>query len=472
MKSNLLSYVTFVAIAALPIAYGDTTVVRIDQSTLLRAKHIIDASDPESRFPICLSSDLSNWSTVDLSFRQSPGEFIPAAESGIVVFSQNEIGNSIWEVELELPLSETIFTKVEPQSGPFTVDPTVSAETANLLRNLHRIGWDTDGFMMGQEFPLSFTLDGSGDHDTSSSDVKDVVGDHPGVHGSDFHYMIDKDPAESARHKAAARAAYEAGAIVTFDYHWRGRYGESHSYDARDAQLAANVVNDDDSMGDVTWFYQHLDDVLDIINNDLQFPIVFRPLHEMDGDWFWWGSRIPGGAESYRVLYRKLVDYMKPRTEYVLFCWSPDVIASDPEPYYPGDDHVDVVGRDIYRARNTRSLSFMLGRLTQTVNFAQEHGKVAAFTETGYNAGSPYYIGSDDDWWTTQILDPIKGDSTVINIAWVLTWINTSWSGPYAPHSGANQAAKDDFIQFYNDPATLFQEDVAAMNVYDPPPSE
>lgn len=385
----------------------------------------------------------------------------------VAISSQTAASDAGWIIEIELELDTTLFVRMALQQGPFPADPTVTPQTANLLKNLHRIGW-SDQFAMGHEFPLSFTLDGSGDNDAATSDIKDVIGDHPGVHGSDFHFMIDKDPNEIARHKAAAIAAYEAGAIVTFDYHWLGRTGNSHAYDAADAAMAANIANNDNSNGDVTWFHEHLDEVLDTINNDLQFPIVFRPFHEMDGNWFWWGSRIPGGAASYRLLYQRLVDYMTPRTGYVLFCWSPDVSNLAFEQFYPGDEYVDIVGRDIYSFSNGESRR-SVAQLEATINFAEQHGKVAAFTETGYTAGGMSFEDGDPDWWTTKVLDALMQSERGLKIAWVLTWINTSWSGPYVPHKASPQAAKDDFIQFYNHEATLFEADVAALNVYDPP---
>ena len=171
-------------------------------------------------------------------------------------------------------------------AAPEPVDPGATPETRALLANLHHIAWDTDTIMFGQEFPLSYDRRVVGYLDQEQSDVKDVTGDHPAVHGSDFHFFIDKDLHEVLAHQRAARQAYAAGAMVTFDYHWLGRHGRSHNWDEADAKILHRVVRGDDSEGDVTWFYHSLDAVLEIINEDLGFPIVFRPLHEMNGNWF------------------------------------------------------------------------------------------------------------------------------------------------------------------------------------------
>ena len=451
------------------VAFAEANVVRVNASTHFRTEQSVATPATADRVVVELSSDLASWTPYPLAFDVDTETWSSTAPDTFTVAEQSDNGDGTWSITFDFVIDSDLFTRIETRSGPFPVDPTLTTEARNLLKNLHRIGWDPDVFAFGQEFPLSYRAGentGNGDHD--QSDVDDVVGDHPGVHGSDFVYMIDR-PWEEEFHKAAARRAYEAGAIVTFDYHWNGKYGGAYQDHPEDDQILDHVVRNDDSRGDVTWFYDSLDRILAIINEDLQFPIVFRPFHEMDGDWFWWGRQIDGGAQTYREAYRLLVEYMSKRTEYVLYCWSPDVALVDFEQFYPGDEYVDVVGRDIYSIGNTgRPLS----KLTEMIAFAEEHGKVGVFSETGYTAGGTSFETGDPDWWTTRILEPLKSDPEAGKIAWALTWINASWSGPYVPHAASPQAAKDDFIKFYDDPATLFQEEVDALDVYSPPPSD
>ncbi len=357
-------------------------------------------------------------------------------------------------------------------AAPEPVDDGATPEARALLANLHRIGWETDTLMFGQEFPLSYDRRAIGYLDQEQSDVKDVTGDHPAVHGSDFHFLIDKDRHEVFAHLRAVQMAHAAGAMVTFDYHWLGRHGRSHNWDREDAKILNRVVRGDDSSGDVTWFYASLDAVLKIVNEDLGFPIVFRPLHEMNGNWFWWGSRIDGGPAVYIAAYRLLVDYMRERTDHVLFCWSPDKRLA--EEYYPGDDYVDVIGVDGYSQGNPAVDYFtvpqMVALLETTTDFAAARGKVAAFTETGYGThGEIGYHTENPDWWTECVLDPILASPKARRIAWVLTWVNSHWSGPYTPHAESPAESREAFRAFHDHPATLFQRDVAAMRLYAPP---
>lgn len=431
--------------------------------------------DANTRETLQISTDnMATWKSVPLSFSSNPDSVTVPNGSGVSISSSTNNGNNTWTVSFQFEAAANIYTKIGAEAGPFAVDPTLTQETTNLLKNIHRLGWNPDQIAFGQEFPLSFSRNNNWiTPDLTNSDSKDIVGDHPGVHGSDFHFMIDKSAQEIAAHKQAALNAYDAGAIVTFDYHWQGRYGQGQTYNAQDAQLLINVINDDNTNGDVTWFYEHVDAVLDIINNDLQFPIVFRPFHEMNGNWFWWGSLLPGGAESYRAIYKKLFNYMAPKTEYVLWCWSPDkALATN---YYPGDEYVDIIGVDGYGEGNVRwfTVPTMISLLESVVDFAEAHGKVAAFTETGHDTISIItYHDSNPKWWTENVLTPILASEKARKIAWILTWINTdNWSGPYIPYTASPQASKDDFKAFYDHNVTLFEKEVAALNVYDTPPS-
>lgn len=352
----------------------------------------------------------------------------------------------------------------EQSPKPKPIDDSLTPETLALFHSIHRIGWDPDKIIFGQEFPLSYSSpDNFGNGDIDQSDVKDAVGDHPGLHGADFVYMIDQ-PWHQDFHKAAAKRAYESGAIVTFDYHWNGKYGGHYGSQVDDDKILDYVVRNDDSRGDVTWFYANLDRILAIINEDLQIPIIFRPFHEMNGDWFWWGRQMQGGSETYREAFRLLVDYIRERSDLVLFCWSPDKGLFTE--YYPGDDYVDMIGMDIYDIGSRKSVTpaKAVSWLEDAVDFAAERGKVAAFTETGDRV---LYPEKRPRWWTEQVLEPILASEKARNVAWILTWINAEWSGPYTPIVDSPEESKADFKKFYEHPVTLFQTEVAAEKVYE-----
>lgn len=81
---------------------------------------------------------------------------------------------------------------------------------------------------------------------------------------------------------------------------------------------------------------------------DADVPVLWRPLHEAEGGWFWWGAE---GAEPCKELYRLLYD--KLTNEYgldnLIWVWTGYSYQSSAD-WYPGDDVVDIIGYDKYNA--------------------------------------------------------------------------------------------------------------------------
>ena len=81
-------------------------------------------------------------------------------------------------------------------------------------------------------------------------------------------------------------------------------------------------------------------------------PVIFRPFHEFDGGWFWWGAP-HCTVEQYKQLYQFTVTYLRDilGVRNFLYAWSPDKNFTSQLQYlerYPGDAFVDVVGSDNY----------------------------------------------------------------------------------------------------------------------------
>ena len=283
----------------------------------------------------------------------------------------------------------------------------------------------------------------------STSDSKEVSGDHPGVFGIDPHYMLYKTAADREMHINEAKYAFNNGAIYM-----------SNITTAEDKSLLYDIVNDLNQSR--AWFYSEIDEVIDIINNDLNFPVVWRLYHEMDGNWFWWGSAATNHSKQlYIDFYRLTVDYIKNKTNLVLFAWSPN--KEFDTAYYPGDSYVDIVGVDIYdtNAYNTQQ------KLIELTNFSIDHNKIAVLSEVGKNK----YINENPNFWTNTILKPIKEAGSSIKIAWVLSWFNAPWKSSqddlFIPNKESSANAKNDFIEFKNDNLSLFLEDVKRLKMYD-----
>lgn len=80
-------------------------------------------------------------------------------------------------------------------------------------------------------------------------------------------------------------------------------------------------------------------------------PVLWRPYHEMNGDWFWWGKKRgdDGYKKLYRMLFDRLVNFHKLNN--LIWVFNANEIRSGVDSYdtyYPGDDVVDVLATDVY----------------------------------------------------------------------------------------------------------------------------
>ena len=177
-------------------------------------------------------------------------------------------------------------------------------------------------------------------------------------------------------------------------------------------------------------------------------PIIFRPWHEFDGNWFWWG-RNHCRVEEFKELYRFTVTYLRDplQVHNFLYAFSPDCGFTTEAEYlerYPGDEYVDVVGMDNYwdfrPDGGDTSLVVLKARiLTQ---YARQHAKLSAITETGTQ--------TRDSLWYTQLLSILRSEGVALNYV-------CSWSG-FAPYKG--HPAATDFCRFKEDSLILFADEI------------
>ena len=151
--------------------------------------------------------------------------------------------------------------------------------------------------------------------------------------------------------ETALKWAKETGGIVQYCFHWfspiggrdKSFYAKNTDFDARDILVPGSDAEKK--------FYSDLDVIAVELKKfqDEHIPILWRPFHEADGKWFWWGAK---GDETGRDLYRKMYDYYvnELHLDHLLWVWN------SPEPKgYPGDDVVDVISRDVYLTKGTKT---------------------------------------------------------------------------------------------------------------------
>ena len=360
---------------------------------------------------------------------------------------------------------------VTPQNVKnYMVDKNASTETAALFYNLRNLGKSKT--LIGQQDAFNSFYQNSG-----SSDIKKTTGNDPSILGSDFMFITDKDNPNNNWYVQQenkiiqdTKDAYAKGMINTFCWHLREPYNEKSFYsadmtseqrtDAFKSLLPGGKFND--------WFKKKLDKVASVVSNlkdtnGKQIPIIFRPFHEFDGNWFWWGANYCT-AEEYISVYRFTVNYLRDtkNVHNILFAFSPDNSYTTPSSYlsrYPGDDYVDVLGMDNYGDfdnKGTSGASLANSKLKLISDLAISKNKIAALTETGYRVTST--TPAINNWFSTYLYDAITNNN--LQIAYVMFWSNTS-SGYYVPTPGNSNVA--DFQNFTLKSKIILQNNISKM---------
>ncbi len=357
----------------------------------------------------------------------------------------------------------------------------IDEPTASLFKNIQKLA-NEGKIMFGCANPT--TLMYKETHIYSgfdNSDCKEITGQNPAVYESDFMWHVDPKLVEPDIE--ASKKAYQRGAVVAYCWHLRGMnsasfYSRQNNEFTNDKELLKQIVAGGNRENNIAlnWFLTQLDTLVIPTFKEFGFPVIFRPWHEMNGNWFWWGKD-NCTPEEYIKLYRLTVDYMREKNlRNVLFAWSPDTKLT--MEYYPGNDYVDILGLDIYEmgAVHYKTHQMVISELKKMVDYASNNNKIAAITETGLRIENGVYRYPEEkpDYWSKYVLAPIINNPEINRIAWVLSWYSSDWSKQrksqfYYPYKGIEkdfskgQAAIDDFIDFFNHPATIFEDDLPNM---------
>ena len=300
---------------------------------------------------------------------------------------------------------------------------------------------------------------------TTKSDVKDVTGAYPVVYGHDFIHIANFTTNNWFEYeKQIARQltieAYNRGGVNTFAWHYSNPVSQGSFYWDQSQVKAVDKIIPGGSHHQV--YKNSLKTIGDfaksLIGADGKLvPVIFRPFHEFDGDWFWWGAAHCTPAE-YKTLFQFTVTYLRDSLSVrnFLYAWSPDNRFNSESQYlqrYPGDAYVDLVGMDNYGDLGTSgNNSTASSKLVIVSNYAKKANKIAALTETGLqNLTQP-------NWYTQKLQASLQLNK--VEIAYALVWANTT-NGYWTPYIG--HAAENDFKSFKASPYIMFAGEAPKM---------
>jgi hypothetical protein len=134
--------------------------------------------------------------------------------------------------------------------------------------------------------------------------------------------------------------------IVEFCCHWRAPMNEPAFYVKETKFDISRAVTEGTPEYAAT--ERDLDAIADQLEvlRDAHVPVLWRPLHEANGRWFWWGA---GGPEPLKKLWRMMFENftVKHHLNNLIWVFSPGA-ETDLAAWYPGDAYVDIIGQDHY----------------------------------------------------------------------------------------------------------------------------
>lgn len=366
-------------------------------------------------------------------------------------------------------------------------------ESAKALQSYLNGLKNSDQVLFGHQNDVSRSVNAN----ASLGDVYDVTGSVSGVFGIDTLALAGSeaggtDAASALRNSVEySKKAAQNGAIVSLSAHMPNftnskiKKNDDGSYDFFNCDFSESKDLSNDSLktilpgGENNEVYNAYLDIIADYANQLamdKIPVMFRPLHENTGSWFWWGST--NSEESYKSLYRYTRDYLESKGVHnLLYVYSPCGPVSSEEDFmsrYPGDEYVDVLGFDYYADYTygqdaDESYFENLDSTCRVVSkIADEHNKIAGISECGVRVtredgssdgllvkGNPVAKEKSGYNWYQKVNDVAKKN----NMPYYLVWANFSDTNFYVPYKYDDtygQEMINEFIDYYNDSSSIF----------------
>ncbi|MDI6099496.1 glycosyl hydrolase [Actinoplanes sp. NEAU-A12] len=183
--------------------------------------------------------------------------------------------------------------------------------------------------------------------------VNDVTGQWPGLWGGDMMFRAD-DVDNRQRVIDQARREWANGSLVALTWHaCSPTVGRTCEFDGGVKTPISNaqfqqIVTGGTALNQ-TW-RSRMAEVVPYLRQlrDAGVPVLWRPFHEMNETWNWWGGR--PGANGGAKIYQQMRDYFDSQgLTNLIWVWNvQDNPAGGWANYYPGAGYADVVSVDVW----------------------------------------------------------------------------------------------------------------------------
>ncbi len=343
-----------------------------------------------------------------------------------------------------------------------------SKETVALYKNLNELS--KKHILFGHQDDLAYGVNWK--YQDKRSDIKDIVNDYPAVYGWDLgriehNSLKNIDNVPFSKMRKYIQDGYKRGGVITLSWHFDNPLTSGSSWDTTKNTIAAILPGGKKHELYKSW----LDNAATFMHSlkggkDEAIPILFRPFHEVTGNWFWWGKSATTPKE-FKEAWRFTIQYLREhkKLNQLIIVYNVNDFANEQEflACYPGDEWVDVLSFDKYQFENESKKDFInttRHQLEILTKLAKNKNKLAAFAETGFEAIP------DSHWWTATLWPAIKD----YPLSYVLVWRNAGYMPSmkkmhyYAPYKG--QKSENDFKRFYQNEKIWFEKKLALKNIY------
>jgi len=233
--------------------------------------------------------------------------------------------------------------------------------------------------------------------------IAKVTGRQPAILGLDYI-----DPRDNRAVNDRATGWHRSGGIVTLCWHWGAPdIGTGYENAKKDFDLVAALEPGTPQNVALHRDLRQIGDLLAVLR-DRRVPVLWRPLHEFSGDWFWWGKH---GPDAFKALWGLMYDEFSHRRGLGNLIWVLGWAGQNVDPaWYPGRDRVDVAGADIY-VEDHGDLAPMFGKVKAIVGDTlpiclHENGPIPDPALLGLKADWLWFM----TWHTRWLMDPRQND--------------------------------------------------------------
>jgi len=170
--------------------------------------------------------------------------------------------------------------------------------------------------------------------------IQDSTGKLPAIRGGDF---IDSN--KNKTEVKEAKAWWKRGGIPTLMWHW-GAPGIGNGYVNSKKEVDIDKCFEKGTP-EYEAFWKELKEKARLLKKlkRAHVPVLWRPFHELNGNWFWWGKK---GPDQFKRLWTTMYDYYVHKKRLNNLIWVLCYTGKPDSAWYPGREYVDIAGADTY----------------------------------------------------------------------------------------------------------------------------